>query len=231
MHAFAASAAPFGVRPLTPRLGAEISGVDLARGVAPDDFRALYDAFLRYQVLVFPPHDLPPAAQVALRAPVRRGAGARDDDVPRRRLPRAVPAVATSTPNGKPDGKHPDKGTLLLAHRRLVAARHRPGDDHLRRDRPRDRRRDALLRHVRRLRAAQRRLEAAHRRPARGPQPRLLAHPPARHRPDDRGAEAGGAAGRASDRAPPSRDRPHAASTSAITPNRSSACRTTKAAR
>ena len=63
MHAFAASEAPFGVRPLTPRLGAEITGLDLARGVAPDDFRALYDAFLRYQVLVFPPHDLPPGAR------------------------------------------------------------------------------------------------------------------------------------------------------------------------
>ena len=93
MHAFAASHAPFGVRPLTPRLGAEISGVDLARGIAPDDFRALYDAFLRYQVLVFPPHELPPARAGRVRAPVRRGAGARDDDVPRRRLPRAVPAL------------------------------------------------------------------------------------------------------------------------------------------
>ena len=65
MHAFAASQAPFGVRPLTPRLGAEISGLDLARGIAADDFRALYDAFLRYQVLLFPPNELPPGAQVA----------------------------------------------------------------------------------------------------------------------------------------------------------------------
>src|ERR1044072_3098339 len=28
-------------------------------------FRKLYQAFLRYQVLVFPPHDLPPGSQVA----------------------------------------------------------------------------------------------------------------------------------------------------------------------
>ena len=55
----------------------------------------------------------------------------------------------------------------------------------------------------------ERRVEAAHRRPARRAQPRLLAHAPARQRPDDRGAEARGAAGRASDRAPPSGDRPH----------------------
>ena len=56
---------PFAVRPLTPKLGAEISGVDLAQGVTPEVFRALYDAFLQYQVLLFPARELPPAAQVA----------------------------------------------------------------------------------------------------------------------------------------------------------------------
>ena len=56
---------PFTVRPLTPKLGAEISGVDLAQGVAPDVFRALYQAFLQYEVLLFPARELPPAAQVA----------------------------------------------------------------------------------------------------------------------------------------------------------------------
>ena len=188
MHAFAASQAPFGVRPLTPRLGAEISGLDLARGIAPDDFRALYDAFLRYQVLLFPPNELPPAAQVAFarqfgEVQVHVMTMYHADGFPE------LYRLSNLDANGKPDGKHPDKGTLVLAHRRLVAARHRPGDDHLRRDRPRDRRRDALLRHVRRLRAAQRRVEEAHRRPARRPQPRLLAHAPARHRPDDRAAQ------------------------------------------
>jgi len=39
-----APAAPFAVRPLTPALGAEISGLNLARGVSPEVFAALYDA-------------------------------------------------------------------------------------------------------------------------------------------------------------------------------------------
>jgi hypothetical protein len=61
----ASSLLPFTVRRLTPNLGAEISGLDLAQGVSPDVFRALYDAFLEHQVLLFPPGDLPPGAQVA----------------------------------------------------------------------------------------------------------------------------------------------------------------------
>src|SRR5215468_882461 len=56
---------PFAVRPLTPKLGAEISGIEIGTGISPRVFRAIYDAFLRYQVLLFPPQDVPPAAQVA----------------------------------------------------------------------------------------------------------------------------------------------------------------------
>ena len=41
MRAAALSPAPFTVRRLTPKLGAEISGIDLAQGVSPDVFRAL----------------------------------------------------------------------------------------------------------------------------------------------------------------------------------------------
>ena len=145
--------APFGVRPLTPHLGAEISGLDLARGVAPDD---LPRALRRLPAL---PGAAVPAARAAaggagrVRAPLRRGAGARDDDVPRRRLPRALSALEPRRER-QAERQASRQGHAGLAHRRLVAARHRPGDDHLRRDRPRDRRRDALLRHVRRVRAA-----------------------------------------------------------------------------
>jgi taurine dioxygenase len=111
MHAFAASEAPFGVRPLTPRLGAEISGLDLARGIAPDDFRALYDAFLRYQVLVFPPHEVPPAAQVAFarqfgEVQVHVMTMYHADGFPE------LYRLSNLDAAGKPDGKHPDKGTL-----------------------------------------------------------------------------------------------------------------------
>ena len=55
---------PFAVRPLTPNLGAEIQGVELASGVSDELFQARStQAFLRYQVLLFPPQDLPPATR------------------------------------------------------------------------------------------------------------------------------------------------------------------------
>src|SRR5882762_8263812 len=55
---------PFDVRPLTPKLGAEIIGVDLARGVDDALFRSIHQAFLQYQVLLFGTQDLPPGRQV-----------------------------------------------------------------------------------------------------------------------------------------------------------------------
>ena len=36
---------PFTVRPLTPKLGVEIVGVDLSRDIDSPLFRAIYDAF------------------------------------------------------------------------------------------------------------------------------------------------------------------------------------------
>ena len=56
---------PFAVRPLTPRLGAEILGIELRDAVDPPLFRAIFEAFLRHQVLLFNTGDLPPARQVA----------------------------------------------------------------------------------------------------------------------------------------------------------------------
>ena len=56
---------PFPIRPLTPMLGAEILGVQLGEGVSADVFRGIYQAFLRFQVLLFPPQDIPPGTQVA----------------------------------------------------------------------------------------------------------------------------------------------------------------------
>ncbi len=111
MHAFAPSQAPFGVRRLTSRFGAEISGLEIARGVAPEVFRALYDAFLEYQVLVFPPADLPPAAQVAFA----RQFGAVQVHVMSMYHADGFPELyrlSNLNAEGKPNGKHPDKGTL-----------------------------------------------------------------------------------------------------------------------
>jgi taurine dioxygenase len=102
---------PFTVRRLSPNLGAEISGLDLAQGVSADVFRALYDAFLEHQVLLFPPNDLPPGAQVAFarnfgEVQVHVMAMYHADGFPE------LYRLSNLDANGNPDGKHPDKGTL-----------------------------------------------------------------------------------------------------------------------
>ena len=107
-----APAAPFVVRPLTPALGAEISGLDLAQGVSPAAFAALYEAFLRHQVLVFPPHELPPAAQVAFArqfgdVQVHVMSMYHADGFPE------LYRLSNLDADGRPNGRHPDKGTLV----------------------------------------------------------------------------------------------------------------------
>lgn len=102
---------PFVVRPLTPNLGAAISGVKLADGVTDDLFRALYQAFLRYQVLLFPPQDLPPGRQVEFA----RRFGEVQVHVMNQYHADGFPELyrlSNLDEKGKPNGKHPDKGTL-----------------------------------------------------------------------------------------------------------------------
>jgi taurine dioxygenase len=111
MQSLAPSRAALAVQPLTPELGAAISGLDLAQGVAPDAFRALYDAFLRHQVLVFPACELPPAAQVALarqfgEVQVHVMSMYHADGFPE------LYRLSNVGADGKPNGRHPDKGTL-----------------------------------------------------------------------------------------------------------------------
>ena len=102
---------PFTVRPLTPSLGAEIMDVDLARGLDEALFRSLYQAFLRYQVLLFPPQDLPPAAQVAFA----RRFGEVQVHVMNQYHADGFPELyrlSNLDQRGRPSGQHPDKGTL-----------------------------------------------------------------------------------------------------------------------
>ena len=51
--------------PLTPALGARVLGADLTGELSAKDFAAIYQAFLRHQVLLFPPQALSPESQVA----------------------------------------------------------------------------------------------------------------------------------------------------------------------
>jgi taurine dioxygenase len=102
---------PFGVRPLTPRLGAELIGVDLVRGVDDVLFRSIHEAFLEYQVLLFGTQDLPPGRQVAFA----RHFGEVQIHVMNQYHADGHPELyrlSNLDENGNPNGKHPDKGTL-----------------------------------------------------------------------------------------------------------------------
>jgi len=102
---------PFGVRALTPKLGAEISGMSLAEDISGDLFRKIYDAFLRYQVLLFPPQDVPPGRQVAFA----RHFGEVQIHIMNQYHADGFPELyrlSNLDENGNPNGRHPDKGTL-----------------------------------------------------------------------------------------------------------------------
>jgi len=101
----------FSVRPLTPNLGAEIRGVDFAHELDEKTFRALYRAFLRYQVLLFPPQDLSPGRQVAFA----RRFGEVQVHVMNQYHADGYPELyrlSNLDEHGKPSGRHPDRGTL-----------------------------------------------------------------------------------------------------------------------
>jgi len=112
MSAVATPSLPFSVRPLARNLGAEISGIDPASDLSDEAFRALYRAFLEYEVLVFPPHDLPPGRQVAFA----RRFGEVQVHVMNQYHADGYPELyrlSNLDGNGKPNGRHPDQGTLV----------------------------------------------------------------------------------------------------------------------
>ena len=101
----------FAAYPLTPALGARIVGVDLAARLTDDTFAAIYQAFLRYQVLLFPPQDVPPGRQVELA----RRFGEVQIHVMNQYHADGYPELyrlSSLDENGRPNGRHPDKGTL-----------------------------------------------------------------------------------------------------------------------
>jgi taurine dioxygenase len=111
MNSTAVLRLPFAVRPLTPRLGAELSGVILADDMSDETFRAIYAAFLQYQVLLFPPQDVPPARQVAFA----RRFGEVQIHVMNQYHADGFPELyrlSNLDQDGRPNGRHPDKGTL-----------------------------------------------------------------------------------------------------------------------
>ncbi|HEY1437930.1 MAG TPA: TauD/TfdA family dioxygenase [Casimicrobiaceae bacterium] len=102
---------PFAVRPLTANLGAEISGVKLAEDISDEVFDAIYQAYLRYQVLLFPPQELPPGRQVEFA----RRFGEVQIHVMNQYHADGFPELyrlSNLDDQGRPNGRHPDKGTL-----------------------------------------------------------------------------------------------------------------------
>lgn len=102
---------PFTARPLTSALGARIERLSLADEMSDATFEALHEAFLRYQVLLFPPQDVPPARQVALA----RRFGEVQVHVMNQYHADGFPELyrlSNLDDRGNPNGRHPDRGTL-----------------------------------------------------------------------------------------------------------------------
>ena len=102
---------PFAIRPLTPKLGAAVLGVNLGEDLSDHVFRGIYQAFLRYQVLLFPPQDVPPERQVAFA----RRFGEVQIHVMNQYHADGFPELyrlSNLDEHGNPNGRHPDKGTL-----------------------------------------------------------------------------------------------------------------------
>ena len=102
---------PFAVRPLTPKLGAAIVGVTLADAMSDEVFAGIHRAFLEYQVLLFPAQDVPPDRQVALA----RRFGEVQIHVMNQYHADGYPELyrlSNLDADGKPNGRHPDRGTL-----------------------------------------------------------------------------------------------------------------------
>lgn len=104
---------PFEFTPLHPQFGAEIKGIGLDEAVSDAVFPMIYDAFLRYQLILFRDVDLPPAIQVALA----RRFGKVQVHVMNQYHGYAdhpeIYVLSNLDEDGRPNGRHPDKGTLF----------------------------------------------------------------------------------------------------------------------
>lgn len=103
---------PFQVKPLHDVLGCEITGITLEQAVSPALFAKVYEAFLDYELILFRDVDLPPATQVAFARNfgevqihvLSQTYGSKDHP--------EIYTLSNLDEDGKPSGKHPDKGTL-----------------------------------------------------------------------------------------------------------------------
>src|SRR5260370_21479750 len=98
----------------------------LAQAVEPKLFGKVYEAFLDYELILFREVDLPPATQVAFARAfgevqihvMNQYQGYKDHP--------EIYMLSNLGENGRPSGKHPDKGTLYSHTDRSSRHRTRP---------------------------------------------------------------------------------------------------------
>jgi len=103
---------PFEVEPLHASFGVEIRGITLAEAVGDSVFDKVYEAFLAHQLILFRAVDLPPATQVAF---ARRFGEVQVHVMNQYHGYKEHPEIymlSNLDAEGRPNGKHPDKGTL-----------------------------------------------------------------------------------------------------------------------
>jgi taurine dioxygenase len=103
---------PFEIVPLNPIFGCEIVGITPADAIDNCTFEKLYEAFLRFQLMLFRDVDLPPATQVAF---ARRFGEVQVHVMSQYHGYRDHPEIyllSNLDPDGRPSGRHPDEGTL-----------------------------------------------------------------------------------------------------------------------
>ena len=99
------------LRILTPSWGAEVLDVDVSRDAVQAGFPAIYDAFLRYQLLLFRNQDLSAADQIGFG----RMFGEVQVHVMNQYHHEEFPEIfhlSNLDGEGKPNGQHPDRGTM-----------------------------------------------------------------------------------------------------------------------
>jgi taurine dioxygenase len=103
MEARSAAGREFAVRPLSPAMAAEVVGLDLRETLEAATRQAVYDAFVRYQVLAFRDQSLTKPEQIAFTEQFgtleRHVATNRGGDIP------LLHVVSNLNAEGKPSGK------------------------------------------------------------------------------------------------------------------------------
>ena len=99
------------LRALSPTLGVEVQGVDLAEPMTDVVFDRIYDAFLAHQLLLFRDQRLEPGDQVTFA----RRFGSVQVHVMNQYHAEGYPEIyylSNLDADGRPSGKHPDRGTV-----------------------------------------------------------------------------------------------------------------------